>query len=151
APQRGSLHDECVELNFAVAIEKTTAPGVECLVIFEYHNSFFHGIQGRPAAAQGTPSCSNGIAHSVEMVIHHLFGDCPRPAMHHKNRISCQVRPLKNRTVSLASGEFASRSPRVARYSPQIYLELSSRPQRGDGRTECRDLALGRGFPTHLK
>src|SRR5580704_9892153 len=45
AAQRGAVHDEGIELDLALPIEKAAAPGVERLIILHDDNSFFDGIE----------------------------------------------------------------------------------------------------------
>ena len=87
AAQRGAVHDEGIELHFAVAIEKAAAAGVESLVVFHDDDSFLDGIERRPAAFEHPPARGHGVAHTVEMSFHHVIGNGPGTAMNDQNRI----------------------------------------------------------------
>ncbi len=83
--KRGAVHDEGIELHFAVAIEKAAAPGVESLVIFHDDDSFFDRIERRAAALKHPPTRSHGIAHAIEMGFDHVVGNGPGAAMNNQN------------------------------------------------------------------
>src|SRR6185312_4856211 len=81
AAQGGAVHDEGIELHFAVAIEKAAAAGVESLVVFHDDDRFLDRIERRPAAFQYPPARRHGVAHAVEVSFHHVIGDGPGTAM----------------------------------------------------------------------
>ncbi len=81
AAQRGAVHDEGIELHFAVAIEKAAAAGIESLVVFHDDDSFFDRIERRPATLEHAPARGHGVAHAVEMGFDHVVGNGPGAAM----------------------------------------------------------------------
>ena len=104
AAQGGAIHDERVELHFAVAIQKAAAAGVEGLVIFHDDDSFFDRIERRPAALEHAPARSHGVAHAVEMSFHHVVRNGPGAAMNYQNRIGArEILRMCNRRMAAAS------------------------------------------------
>ena len=87
AAQGGAVHDEGIELHFAVAIQKAAAAGIESLVIFHDDHGFLHRVERRSAAFEHPPARSHGIAHTVEMSFHHVIRNGPGAAMNYQNRI----------------------------------------------------------------
>ena len=79
--QRGAVHDERIELYFAVAIEKAAAAGIKGLVVFHDDHGFFDGIKRRSAAFEHPPARSHGVAHAVEMSFDHVIRNGPGAAM----------------------------------------------------------------------
>ena len=65
--QGRSIHDEGVELHFAVAIEEAAATRVESLVVFHDDHGFFDRIERRPATFEHAPARGHRVAHAVEM------------------------------------------------------------------------------------
>src|ERR1700682_2168875 len=88
AAQRSSVHDERIELHFAVAIQKAAATRVKGLVIFHDDHSFLDGIERCPATFQHAPTRGHCIANAIEMGFDHVIGNGPGAAMNYKNGIS---------------------------------------------------------------
>ncbi len=108
AAQGRAIHDEGVELDFAVAVQETAAAGVEGFVVFENDDGFFDRVKSRAAAFQNAPSGSGGVAHAVEVSFDHVVGNGPGTAMNYQNWIGWQVStPQKNPASSLAPGKTA--------------------------------------------
>ena len=76
--QSSAIHNEGIELDLAVAIQKAAAPGVESLVIFHDDYRFFDCIERRSTALQDVPSGGSGVADAVAVSIHHVIGNGPR-------------------------------------------------------------------------
>ena len=87
AAQGVAVHDEGIELYFAVAIQKAAAAGIESLVVFHDDHGFFDRVERRAAAFQHPPARSHGVAHAVEMSFHHVIRNGPGTAMNDQNRI----------------------------------------------------------------
>ena len=93
--QGRAVHDEGVELHFAVAVQKAAASGVEGLVVFHHDDGFFDRVEGRAAIFQGAPSGSGGVAHAVEMCFDHVVGNRPGAAVNDQNRIRWHSQSLR--------------------------------------------------------
>ena len=98
--QRAAVHDQRVELYFAVAIEKAPASGVKGLVIFHDHDCFLDRIERRTAAAEHFPSRRQGVADAIQMRVDHVIRNGPGAAMDEQNGISRQTIP-PSRAISL--------------------------------------------------
>src|SRR5208282_893000 len=81
AAQGRTVHDESVELHFAIAVQETAAAGVEGFVVLENDDGLFDRVQSRAAAFEGAPSRGNGIAHTVEVRFDHVVGNGPGSAV----------------------------------------------------------------------
>src|SRR5437899_5498193 len=88
--ERGSVHDERIELDFAVAIEEAAASGVEGLVVFHDDDGFLDGIERRAAAFEHAPSRGQRVGHAAEVRVDHVVGYGPSAAMNDQNRMSWQ-------------------------------------------------------------
>jgi hypothetical protein len=88
--ERGSIHDECVELDFAVAIEKAAASRVESLVVFHDDDGFLDGVERGAAKFEHAPSRSQSVADAANVGVDHVIRHGPRAPMNHQNRISRQ-------------------------------------------------------------
>ena len=94
--QGGAVHDEGIELHFAVAIEKAAAAGVESLVVFHDDDGFFDRVERRAAAFEHAPARGHGVAHAVEMSFDHVVRNGPGAAMNYQNRIVARRSPRKD-------------------------------------------------------
>jgi hypothetical protein len=81
-PESGTVHNQCVQLNFAFAVQKAATAGVEGFVIFHNDYSCFGGVESRAALVENLPSGSDGVAHAYEVRVHHVVGNGPGPAVH---------------------------------------------------------------------
>jgi hypothetical protein len=86
--QGGAIHDERIQLHFAVAIKKAAAAGVKGLVIFHDDHSFLDSVERRTAPFQHAPTCSHGVEHAIQMGFDHVIGNGPGTAVNYKDRIS---------------------------------------------------------------
>jgi hypothetical protein len=91
--KRGAVHDQGIELYFALAIQKAASASVKSFVIFHDDNRFFNGIEGASTAAEYPPASSDRIAYAVEMCLDHVVGNSPGSAMDKNNRIDRQDAP----------------------------------------------------------
>ena len=87
AAQGRAVHDEGVELHFAVAVQKAATAGVKGFVILEYDHGFDR-VQSGAAAFQRAPSGRGGIAHANKVRLDHVVGNGPGAAVYHQNRIA---------------------------------------------------------------
>ena len=76
-----AIHDEGVELHFAVAIEKTAAAGVESFVVFHHDDGLFNRVEGGAAQFQHTPTGRRGVADAMEVRLDHVIGNGPGTAV----------------------------------------------------------------------
>ncbi len=79
--ERGSVHDEGVELDSAVAVEEAAASGVEGLVVFHDDDGLLDGIERRAATLQHAPSRSQRVGHAVNVGVDHVIGHGPGATM----------------------------------------------------------------------
>src|SRR5579862_8173121 len=77
----GAVHDEGVELNFPVAIEKTTAPGIEGFVVFHDDDGFLDGVERRAPALKHAPSRGQSVVHAADVGVDHVVGHGPGAAV----------------------------------------------------------------------
>src|SRR6266403_4142234 len=75
--QSSAIHNEGIELDLAVAIQKAAAPGVESLVVFHNGYGIFDRVERRSTAFEDTPSGSSCVADPVAVSVHHVIGDGP--------------------------------------------------------------------------
>ncbi len=94
--ERGAVHDEGVELDFAVAVEEAAASGVEGLVVFHDDDGFLDGVERRAAALEHAPSRSQRVGHAVDVGVDHVIGHGPRATMNDENGISWQELSLES-------------------------------------------------------
>src|SRR5258706_11567481 len=94
--QSSAIHNEGIELDLAVAIQKAAAPGVECLVVFHDGYGFFDRVERRSAAFEDAPSGGSAVADAVAVSIHHVIGNGPGAAVNDKNGIRRQTYPRNN-------------------------------------------------------
>jgi hypothetical protein len=85
--ESASVHDEGVELDLAVAVQKTAAARVKGFIVFENDHGFFNRIESRATALQRAPSGSSGVAHTVKMRLDHVVGNGPGTTVNDQNRI----------------------------------------------------------------
>jgi hypothetical protein len=95
----GPLHDERVELYFAIAIEEAAAAGIEGLVVFHDHDCLLDGVESRASAAERLPACSGGVADTVEMSLDHVIRNGPGASMDNQNGISWQEKSSSEGSV----------------------------------------------------
>ena len=95
AAEGRAVHDESVELHFAVAVQETAASGVESFVVFENDDGFFDRVESRAAAFQHAPSGGGGIAHTVEVRLDHVIGNGPGAAVNDQNGIGWHFQSLR--------------------------------------------------------
>jgi hypothetical protein len=88
--QRGTVHDERIELYLAIAVQETSATRVEGLVVFHDDDGLFDGIECRAAALQHLPSGGQSVAHAAQVGVDHVIGYGPCTAVNNQNRISRQ-------------------------------------------------------------
>ena len=88
ARRRGAIHDQGVELDFAFAIEETSAAGVESLVIFHYDDRCFGGVERGAAFLKHAPSGGDSIPDAVQVCLNHIIRNSPGAAVDEKNRIA---------------------------------------------------------------
>src|ERR1700719_4652575 len=82
APAQGrAVHDESVELHFAISIQETAAAGIECLVVFKNNDSLFDRVESRAAAFQHAPSSGGCITHAAEVRLDHVIRNIPGAAV----------------------------------------------------------------------
>src|SRR2546423_7334924 len=77
----GSIHDQRIHLHAAVAGKKAAVSGVEDIVFFHHHYSFFHGLERSAALGQDVPASVECLAYSVLVRFRHLIRNGPGPAM----------------------------------------------------------------------
>src|SRR3984957_3053280 len=96
--QSRAVHDEGVELDPAVAIQKAAASGIERLVVFHNDDGFFDGVEGRAATVEHAPSSGESIRDTADVGIDHVLGHGPGAAVNnengigHRNSPSCEPR-----------------------------------------------------------
>ena len=95
AAQGRAVHDERVELHFAVAVEETAASGVESFIVFENDHGFFNRVERRAAAFEHAPSGGGGVAHAVEVRLDHVVGNGPGAAVYDQNGIGWHFQSLR--------------------------------------------------------
>ena len=88
--ESGAVHDEGVELDFAVAVQKTAAASVEGLVVLHDDHRFLDRVERGATALEDAPSGSQCVADAVQVRVHHVVGNCPRPTVDDQNRIAWQ-------------------------------------------------------------
>ena len=93
--ESGAVHDEGVELDFSVAIQKAAASGVEGLVVFHDDDGFLDGIECRAAALEHAPSCGQRIVHTADVGVDHVVRHSPGAAVNNQHRIGWQSCPQK--------------------------------------------------------
>ena len=81
-----AIHDEGIKLNFALAVQKAAAPGVEGFVIFHDDHGFFDRIERGAASFQSAPSRRDRVAGAVQVHLNHIVRNCPRTTVDEKNR-----------------------------------------------------------------
>src|SRR5580704_242318 len=106
--QRGSIHDERVELHAPVAIQKAAPPGVKSLVIFHDDDGLLDRIKRRAAALEHAPSRSQRVVYPAQVRLDHVIRHGPRPAVHHQYRISHELRIPSLRVKRLARIPYSS-------------------------------------------
>lgn len=79
--ESGSIHDEGVELDAAVAGEEGAAAGVEGGVILELDDGGFDGIEGGAAVFEDAPAFLEGIEDALFVGIEEVGGDVPCAAV----------------------------------------------------------------------
>ena len=79
--KRRSIHNKCVELDFAVAIQKAAASGVEGLVVFHDDDGFFNGVERRATTFKHTPSGAQGIVDPSDVGVDHVIRHGPGATM----------------------------------------------------------------------
>ncbi len=94
-----SVHDEGVELHFALAVEKAAATGIEGFVIFHYHDSFFDCIQRCAVFVQHAPALGECFAHAVEVRFDKPVRNGPRASVYEQNWVIRQGSLSKNSSV----------------------------------------------------
>ena len=94
--ERGAVHDEGVELDFSVAIQKAAASGVEGLVVFHDDDGFLDGVERRAAALEHAPSRSQRVVHAADVGVDHVIRHGPRATVNHQNWISRQKLSLES-------------------------------------------------------
>ena len=102
--ERGAVHDEGVELDFAVAIEKAAASGVEGLVVFHDDDGFLDGVERRAAALEHAPSRSQRVGDAANVGVDHVIGHGPRAAVNDQNGISRQVESPEEEAMDRIAG-----------------------------------------------
>ena len=80
-----SVHNEGIELDFAVAVQKAASPGVESFVVFHNHNCFFSGIERRAALLEHAPTRGRGILHAVEVSLDKIVRNGPGATVDEEN------------------------------------------------------------------
>ena len=88
--KRGAVHDESVELDFAVAIQKASAAGVEGLVVFHDDDGFLDGVERRAAALEHAPSRGQRVIHAVDVGVDHVIRHGPGATVDDQNWIRRQ-------------------------------------------------------------
>ena len=87
----GAVHDEGVELDFAVAVEEAAAAGIEGFVVFHHDDRCFDGVEGGAAALQRVPACGCRVADALEVGVDHVIGDGPGAAVNDQGWVSGQA------------------------------------------------------------
>ncbi len=65
--KRRSVHDEGIELHFAIAVEEAAPTRIEGFVVFHDDNSFFDRIQRCATPLKDTPALGERFAHAVQV------------------------------------------------------------------------------------
>ena len=91
--KRGAVHDESVELDSSVAIQKAAATGIEGLVILHDDDGLLDGVEGRATLLEHAPSRSQRVVHAAEVGVDHVIGHGPSTAVNDENGISRQECP----------------------------------------------------------
>src|ERR1043166_5407506 len=97
--QGRAIHNERIELYFAVAVQKAATASVKGFVIFHDNDSFLNRVERRPAGFKYAPASSHGIANAIEMGFDHVIGNGPGTAMNYQNRISQEQSSREKRKV----------------------------------------------------
>ena len=79
--ERCAVHNEGVELNFSVSIQKAPSTGVEGLVVFHDDDRFLDGIESRASAIKHAPSRSARVGHAMNVGVDHVIRHGPRAAV----------------------------------------------------------------------
>src|SRR5581483_776722 len=96
SPQRGSFHDQSVQLHLAVAIEEAAPPGVKCLVIFHDDDRLLDRVQSGATALENAPPLGRCLADTLQVRLYHVIGNRPGATMHYQDRICRQENPSQN-------------------------------------------------------
>src|SRR5476651_1017553 len=76
-----AVHHDGIKLDLAVAGEEATPPGVKGLIFLHINDGFLDGIHRAAAAVKNTPSRGQSSLDAVQVVVHHVIGHGPGPAM----------------------------------------------------------------------
>src|SRR5271166_3304781 len=93
--QSGTVHDQSIELNLAIAIQKAASAGIEDLVILHDDHSLFDSIERRASVLEHAPACRKSIPHSEQMRLNHVIGHGPGAAVNYEYGISRQEELLR--------------------------------------------------------
>src|SRR5262249_16138977 len=85
--ESAAVHDERVELNPSVRIQKAATSGVEGLVVFHHDDSRFHGIERRPTLLKHAPTLRGGVAYALQVVVDNVVRHRPGAAMDYQDGI----------------------------------------------------------------
>jgi hypothetical protein len=80
-----AVHEQCVELDFALAGEEGAAAGVEGLVVFKDSDGGFHRIESGSAALQQGVAGKKRAANPEGVGFNSVIGDGPGAAMNEKD------------------------------------------------------------------
>ena len=111
--KRGAVHDQGIELHFAVAVEEAAASGIESLVVFHDDDGFFDSVERRAAALEHAPSRSQRVVDTVDVGVDHVIGHGPGAAMNDQDGImSARVSPELVKRLDRIAGRVEARGIR---------------------------------------
>jgi hypothetical protein len=99
--QSVAIHDEGIELDLALAVQKAPATGIEGLVIFHHHYGCLDRVERRTAALEDAPARVNGAPHAIKVSFDHVIRNRPRAAVDNKDGIVAQGSLRKLVSVAL--------------------------------------------------
>src|SRR5437868_4781413 len=88
-----AVHDQRIHLDFSISCKKTAEGGIESVVIFHDHDSFFDRFQRRASRDKDFPTNAKRILHAPTMIFHNLVGHRPSSAMYHQDWVYLQPSP----------------------------------------------------------
>jgi hypothetical protein len=86
-----SVHQQRVQLNFALTIQKAATTRIEGFIVFHHDDRCFRRIERRTAALEDAPSRRTSVLHAVQVSFDEIVRNCPRAAVNEENRIAHEV------------------------------------------------------------
>src|SRR5271163_1189712 len=97
-----ALHNQSIELHFAISVKEAAASCVKGLIIFHDHDCFLDRVERRAPSLQHLPASRHRIAHAIEMSLDHVIRNGPCTAVDEQNWIYRQEKPSPGkRPISL--------------------------------------------------